>query len=330
MAGLPPRGTVLVTGAAGAMGTRLVRGLREAGWTVRALVLPADPLLSRLDGLGCDIREGDVAALDSLAGVCDGIDVVYHLAAVIISHDDSVFRRVNYDGTANMVAAAARARVRHFVYVSSASVTYPRRTPYAESKLMAEGLVRGEPVLKSTVVRPTLAYDEHGGQEFLMFLRYLKAFPIVPFIGSGKALKRPVWTGDIVDGLLRLPNNPVSYGKTYNFSGGEAISMLELARLMLRHHADRSRPIVSVPVPMCRALAFALRWTMARPFLTMNAIAGVVNDADLDPTQASIDLGYRPVGVHEGFQKCFPIARQLGTAAPSFPLSPSDSSEGKS
>jgi NADH dehydrogenase len=327
MAGPQPPGTVLVTGAAGAMGARLVRGLLEAGWTVRALVLPGDPLRSRLQGLGCDIREGDVAAPESLQYICDGIDVVYHLAAVIISHDDSVFRRVNHRGTANMVAAAAGARVRHFIYVSSASVMYPRRTLYAESKLMAEGLVRAEPALKSTIVRPTLSYDEHGGQEFLMFLDYLRAFPIVPFIGSGKALKRPVWTGDIVDGLLRLPNNPVTYGKTYNFSGGEAISMLELARLMLRHHSGQRRLIVPVPVPLCRALALVLRWTMARPFLTMNAIAGVIHDADLDPTEATADLGYKPIGVREGFQKCFPIARPRGAAARSLPFSPS---EGKS
>jgi nucleoside-diphosphate-sugar epimerase len=133
MAGPQSPGVVLVTGAAGAMGARLVRGLSEAGWTVRALVLPGDPLRSRLEGLGCDIREGDVAAPGSLPNLCEGVDIVYHLAAVIISHDDSVFRRVNYDGTANMVAAAAGARVRHFIYVSSASVTYPRRTLYAES-----------------------------------------------------------------------------------------------------------------------------------------------------------------------------------------------------
>jgi len=323
MPGPQSPGTVMVTGAAGAMGARLVRGLLEAGWTVRALILPGDPLRSRLDDLGCDIREGDVVDRDSLAHLCDDIDVVYHLAAVIISHDDSVFRRVNQGGTANIVAAAAGARVRHFVYVSSASVTYPRRTPYAESKLIAEGFVRGEPTFKSTIVRPTLAYDEQGGQEFLMFLDYLKAFPIVPFIGAGKALKRPVWTGDIVDGLLRLPNNPVSYGKTYNFSGGEAISMLELARLMLRHHAGRSPPILPVPISMCRALAFALRQTMARPFLTMNAIAGVTNDANLDPTEATVDLGYRPLGVRDGFMKCFPIAQPRGAAARSLPFSPS-------
>src|SRR5437764_9537888 len=56
----PTRGKALVTGAAGVMGARLVRALVGAGWDVRGLVLPGDPLRSRLEGCGCEIREGDV------------------------------------------------------------------------------------------------------------------------------------------------------------------------------------------------------------------------------------------------------------------------------
>jgi nucleoside-diphosphate-sugar epimerase len=296
----------LVTGAAGVMGVRLVRALIEAGWKVRALVLPGDPLRSRLGDLACEVREGDVSDSRSLVGLCDDVDTVYHLAAVILSYDPGVFRRVNLEGTANMVSSAVAGGVRHFVYVSSASVTYPRRTPYAESKLAAERAVAQERALSHTIVRPTLAYDENGGQEFLMFLKYLQRFPVVPFIGTGRAIKRPVWTGDIGDGLLRLAGNPIAFGKTYNFSGGEPISMIELARLVLRHHGGE-RPIVPVPVAACRALARVLRVTTRRPPLTSSAIDGVVNDADLDPAAATRDLGYEPLGVREGFQRCFPI-----------------------
>jgi NADH dehydrogenase len=175
---------------------------------VRGLVLPNDPLRSRLDGLGCELREGDVVDEASLRGACDGVDTVYHLAAVIIAHDDAIFPRVNRDGTAHVVAEAARAGVRHFVYVSSASVTYPLLTAYGRSKAEAEEIVRVEGRFAHTIVRPTLVYDETGGQEFLMFLAYLQRFPVVPFIGKGRARKRPVWSGDIVDGLLRLAGNP--------------------------------------------------------------------------------------------------------------------------
>jgi nucleoside-diphosphate-sugar epimerase len=301
-----PARTVLVTGAAGVMGIRLVRGLVAGGWRVRAVVLPRDPLRIRLDGIGCEIREADVSDTASLRGICDGVDTVYHLAAVIISHDPSVFVRVNQKGTARMVDESVRAGVRHFIYVSSASVIYPKRTRYAESKLAAEELVKSQASFSFTIVRPTLVYDAGGGQELLMFLDYLRRFPVVPFIGSGRAMKRPVWAGDIIDGLLRLAGNPVSHGKTYNFSGGEPISMIDFARLLLAH-VGQPRPFVHVPVPLCRALASVLDRLMDRPPLTSNAIAGIINDADLDPTQAMNEIGYCPLGVREGLRRHFPI-----------------------
>jgi NADH dehydrogenase len=296
--------TALVTGAAGVMGSRLVERLLARGWRVRALVLPGDPLRSRVEALGCEIHEGDVSQADSLTGICADIDTVYHLAAVIIAHDPAVFARVNRDGTRNVVEQALRANVRHFIYVSSASVTYPRRTPYAESKLEAERIVQRAAGLGHTIVRPTLVYEAGGGQELMMYLDYLRRFPVVPFIGSGQALKRPVWSGDVVDGLVRLANNQVALGKTYNFSGAEPISMLELAQLLLAHH-DRPRPFMHLPVPLCSALASASKYLLARPPLTHSAIAGVVNDADLDPSLAMRELGYRPLGVREGFARCF-------------------------
>jgi NADH dehydrogenase len=313
--------TAFVTGAAGVMGARLVRGLVDAGWRVRALVLPGDRLRSRLDGTSCEIFEGDVADAASLRGACEGVDTVYHLAAVIISHDPAVFRRVNRDGTANVVAEAARAGVRHFIYVSSASVTYPKRTLYAESKLEAERLVQAAGAMTHTIVRPTLVYDVGGGQELLMYLDYLRRFPVVPvvpFIGAGRARKRPVWAGDIVDGLLRLAGNPIADGKTYNFSGPEAISIADFGRLLLRVHGER-RLFVPVPVPVCRALAFVLARLMKRPPLTPNAIAGIVNDADLDPGLAIRELGYRPLALEEGIRRCFavtPLPRRAPTLAP--------------
>jgi nucleoside-diphosphate-sugar epimerase len=300
--------TALVTGAAGVMGARLTARLRKAGWQVRALVLPGDPLRARVEALGCEVREGNVADAPSLAGVCDGVDLVYHLAAVIISHDLTVFERVNRDGTAHVLAEAQRAGVPHFVYVSSASVVYPRRTRYAESKLQAEELVKRSGV-PYTIVRPTLVYEQAGGQELMMFLAYLKRFPVVPFIGAGQARKRPVWSEDIVDGLVRLADAPVTRGKTYNFSGAEAISMRELAELLLLHH-DKPRPFLHLPVWLCRVLAALLALFMKRPPLTPSAIAGIVNDADLDPTEAMRDLGYAPLGVRDGFQRCFPKVAQ--------------------
>jgi NADH dehydrogenase len=65
---------------------------------------------------------------------------------------------------------------------------------------------------------------------------------------------------------------------------------------------------------MCRALAAVLPLFMRRPPLTASAIAGVVNDADLDPTSAMNDLGYAPLAVRAGFHRCYPLAAKAATS----------------
>lgn len=295
---------VLLTGAAGEVGRRLAPRLAVDGFRVRALVLPGDPLRARLEGIVADIREGDVRDALSLRPACEGVDTVFHLAAVILASDPADYDAINRQGTANLVAAAATAGVRHFVYVSSASVVYPRLTPYGQSKLDAERLVAAETRFAHTIVRPTLVYDESGGQEFMLFRRYLSRFPIVPFIGSGQARKRPVFSEDMVDGLARIAGNDVSFGRTYNLSGGETITLGELGRLLL---ALEGHPKVFLPLPvsLCRAVAAVLGRVMRNPPITPYAIAGFTNHADLDPSRAVAELGYRPRGVRAGLTACF-------------------------
>lgn len=298
---------ILISGATGVLGARLVRALRDQGHAVRGLSPPGDAGRSRLDGLGCELIEGDVREAASIPGLFDGVDTVYHLAAVILATDPRDYDAINRRGTAQMVQGAARAGVRHFIYVSSASVTYPQLTRYGQSKLAGEALVKAEPGFAHTIVRPTLVYDDAGGQEFVLFLRYLQRWPVVPvlpFIGNGQAWKRPVYAGDVVAGLAAIANNPKTHGKTYNLSGADRIRLIDLARLMLAHHGQY-RFLLPMPVACARAAARFMELCMKDPPLTLQAIAGITNDADLPPDEAVRDLGYRPLDVRAGLARCF-------------------------
>lgn len=296
---------ILVTGGAGVMGSRLVRGLVEAGNRVRVLTLPGDPLVSRLDGLGVEVRYGDVGDRSTLEGLCDGVDTVYHLAAVLLSRDPAVFERVNVGGTRNLVDLALKAGVKHFILVSSISVTYPYTTPYSLSKRECERIVKDQEAMHWTIVRPTLAYNEHGGEEFMMYNDYLKRFPVVPFIGGGRALKNPVHVDDLMKGFLAVANNPKTFGSTYAFSGSEEISIWDLGKEMLRHQGI-SKPFVPIPVWICKIVAWVMARTMQKPPLTWNAIAGLTQDANPDWSQAKADFGYDPIGIRAGLPSAFP------------------------
>lgn len=297
---------ILVSGGAGVMGSQVVKELVKRGNKVRVLTIPNDPYVSRLDGVDCEIVYGDVSDASSLKGIFDGVKTIYHMAAIIIAQDPNLFKKINVDGTQNMIEGGIAAGAEHFILVSSASVTYKKTTPYSLSKKECERIVREQDKMQYTIIRPTLAYNENGGQEYLMFLDYLKKYPVVPFIGRGKALKSPVYVGDLMDGFLAIPGNEKVYGKTYNFSGGEDLPIWDVAHLMLKHQKI-NKPFLAIPVPICILLSKIMGMFMKRPPLTWNAIVGIIQNANLDNSTARQDLGYNPIGFREGLQKCFPL-----------------------
>ncbi|MBD3419848.1 MAG: NAD-dependent epimerase/dehydratase family protein [Chitinivibrionales bacterium] len=299
---------VLVTGGTGTMGSVLVTKLAQAGEKMRILTLPNDPHVHRVGDVNADMRYGNISNAGDVRGLCDGVTTVYHLAAIIIAFDDLLYDKINVQGTLNIVNEAKRAGVRHFIYVSSASVVYPQPTAYSNSKRTGEEMVKNSG-LHFTIVRPTLVYDKIGSLEFDIFLDYLTAFAVIPFIGKGTAIKRPVFVDDINNALVALNGNKKAYNKMYNFSGAEAISIRDFARLCLRL-MGRKKLFILLPVWLCHALSAVLGLLMKRPPLRWPVIAGMTQDADLDPSSAIRDLGYKPARVSDKLPECFPRTSQ--------------------
>ncbi len=101
----------LVTGATGHIGNVVIRELLIRGKKVRAFVLPGEDL-SPLNGLDIEIVEGNVLDRPSLDRAMKGIRTVYHLAGMIsiMPGEYEKMRRVNVDGTKNVLAATRKAQ----------------------------------------------------------------------------------------------------------------------------------------------------------------------------------------------------------------------------
>jgi len=147
----------LVTGAAGFIGSSLVRALVERGDEVRGIdnfsTGRRENLTEVLDRI--DFREADILDLDAMRKACAGVDYVLHEAA-IPSVPKSVLdplgsNRANVDGTVNVLVAARDAKVKRVVYAASSSAygdtpTLPKHeamtpspiSPYAVAKLASE------------------------------------------------------------------------------------------------------------------------------------------------------------------------------------------------
>ena len=111
---------ILVTGSTGHVGNVLVRELVSRGESVRAVALPGEDT-SMIELEGVTILRGDIRDRDFVIEACEGIDTVYHLAALIsiMPTDKKRVQSVNVGGTENVIRACKKQKVERMIYTSS-------------------------------------------------------------------------------------------------------------------------------------------------------------------------------------------------------------------
>jgi nucleoside-diphosphate-sugar epimerase len=246
----------LVTGATGFVGSHLAEALRSRGDDVTALVRsPAKA--AALRPLGVRVVRGDLDDHDSLARAVEGQDVVFHVAGLVAARDEAEFLRCNRDGTANLVAAAARAQVSRLVYVSSMAAggpaergrplagTEPPRpvTAYGRSKLEGEAVVRAG-TLPWVIVRPPTVYGPRD-REVLKVFRMAR-WGVAPVFGDGSQELSAVHGADLADALVAAGTAATTPGKVYYACHPEVVTSAELVRAVGR---AMGRPVRLVPIP---------------------------------------------------------------------------------
>ena len=164
-----PAPSILVVGATGGTGKEVVRQAREAGYKVRALVRDADKARAQL-GSDVELVVGDVRTGAGVAAAVRGVDYVVSALGSNVRNDPSnTPERVDYGGVRDLVNAAASAKVKHFVLVSSMGVTHD---DHPLNKMFGNILVwkrKGEEAVRAsgvpyTIVRPGGLLDTPGGK----------------------------------------------------------------------------------------------------------------------------------------------------------------------
>jgi len=312
--------TTLVTGAAGFVGNNLVRALLEQGRTVRCMVRSDR---SALEGLDVEIVQGDTTDPDSFGTAFEGVETVFHLAALVqVGHvkADDLFR-TNVEGPRNVAAACLEAGVKRMVHCSSCHALYehPLYAPIDETRALAlsddclpysrskaegelqvlEAVAQG---LDAVICNPTGIigpYDErpsHLGELFIML--HERAMPALI-----DATYDFVDVRDVVFGLLAAEKKGRA-GERYLLSG-HRVNVKQLAGWAEDVTGIKSPTMTS---PMWLAMLgapFVAGWAKLRnqrPIYSPQALEVLRGNSDFDHSKATTELGYKPRPMAETVQ----------------------------
>jgi len=271
----------VVTGAGGFIGSHLVEQLLGLGCRVTAFVRynsrNDDGLLELLAGSTAELNvvRGDVRDLDTITGVVDGADVVFHLAALVgipysYVHVGEVVG-VNVMGTLNVLTAAKERGVRRVVVASTSEVygsaqtvpmseEHPKnpQSPYAASKVASDALALSFYAafdLPVSVVRPFNTYGPRQSDRAIIptiISQALVGDEVV--LGSVAPRRDFTFVTDTAAGFVKVAASEETVGEELNLGTGTDISVGELAervgrllgkKLNVRESTERVRPASS-------------------------------------------------------------------------------------
>ena len=299
----------LITGAAGFIGTQLVRRLIAEGFTVQGvdLLAGAEPTLRM-----------DIGSPDEVAAVFERVKprAVIHLAAIV---DDrgapELFERVNVQGTRHVIEAALRVGVQRLVHVSSIvalgfdpgpnageanPLVFDTGVPYFDTKARSEALVRDamrDRDLPACIVRPG---DVYGSQSVPWVIRPVdmmrKRLPVL--VAGGRGLMAHCHVDNLVHGLTLAATHADALGQIFRIHEATGETTYRRYFTLLAERAGVPKPVFSLPfrfgVGVGRLFDQMHRHFGLHPPFGEGAVRYVARQSTYSLARARDVLGYQP------------------------------------
>ncbi len=277
-----------ITGGGGFLGLHLGRRLLRDGHTVRSLDLePHYPL--EAEGIVGDVRDPEAAR-----SLCRGADVVVHAAAALpIARSRRTIRSVNVEGTATVLAAAAEARIRRVVFISSAVVLPRPIEAYGEAKVEAERLCRDFAArgLEVTILRPQAVLGPGRLGVFGILFRWIAEGRRIYTVGPGSNRYQLLDVCDLVDAILLAAEQPVA-GEAFALGAKQFGTVAEDLQALI-DHAGSASILTPIPARPTRAVLRTLHLAGLSPLSEWH-YRTADRDCVVDLAAAERGLGWSP------------------------------------
>ena len=314
---------VLVTGGTGFTGKALVRRLLDDGHTVIALDYKEGLKTQELREWGAEVVIGSVTDRAVLEKCIPGVDVVHHVAAAFreLNVDDAYYRKVNVDGTRNVLDVALAYGVKKVVHFSTCGVhgnvdhppadeeapiqpaDYYQQTKYEAEPVVLEYVRKG---LKCVILRPAAIYGPGDPERFYMIFKRV-AKGTFPMFGDGTTLYHPLYIDNLVDASILAMESERGNGEAYLIADEEYVGIERLVR-SVAEALDVDLKVPHFPVLPVVAVGHIVE-KACKPFgiappIFPRRVDWYRQNRAFDIGKAKRELGYAPrVGLAEGLRR---------------------------
>jgi uncharacterized protein YbjT (DUF2867 family) len=290
-------GTILLTGATGYVGGRLLHRLVREGYRVRCVTRRPE-ILAELVPRDVDIVAGDLLELESLTVAMAGVQVAYYL---VHSMDASgSFEELDRRAASNFATAATRAGVRHVVYLSGLG-SGADLSAHLASRHEVGDILRGSGAV-TTELRASIVIGA-GSASFETVRAVVERLPAIPAPKWVDTAAQPIAIEDVIEYLFAVLSAQPTHSAVFEIGGGDRVSYAEVMREYARQRKLRRRVL---PMPVRTARAWRLFLGMLTPThgrVAATMLESLRNETVVSDPAAGEAFAVRPRGLSEAIER---------------------------
>lgn len=292
----PPR--ILLTGATGYVGGRLLHALEQENLTVRCLVRRPDNLRAAA-APGREVVAGDVLSAETLAPALQGIDTAYYLVHALAGGRDFVQDELR--GARNFAHAARAAGVKRVIYLGGLVPADEALSAHLASRSEVGRILRdeGPPCCE---LRASIVIGS-GSLSFEMIRALVQKLPIMITPSWTRSLAQPIAIEDVIAYLLAARRCALAGSRIVEIGGPEQVTYADLMGIYASERGLR-RPMLPVPVLSPRLSSYWLAlFTPMQARIGAKLIDSIRHDTVVTDPGPAADFPVQPRGVREAVRR---------------------------